>query len=88
MSLSIVTYQNTTIYIRLFYNKAHMILLTIFNLLCINNFNKYLELFLFLGEMSVFYLFTRYRFNWSEVQFSFFSTYAMLTSLIGKYELK
>ncbi|XP_070490268.1 lysosomal proton-coupled steroid conjugate and bile acid symporter SLC46A3-like [Chironomus tepperi] len=35
------------------------------------------------GEMSVIYLFTRYKFNWSEVEFSFFSTYAMLTSLIG-----
>lgn len=37
------------------------------------------------GEMSVIYLFTRYKFNWSEVEFSFFSTYAMLTSLIGKF---
>ena len=36
------------------------------------------------GEMSIIYLFTRYRFNWSEVEFSFFSTYSMLTSLIGK----
>ncbi|CAB0044529.1 unnamed protein product [Trichogramma brassicae] len=35
------------------------------------------------GEMSVMYLFTRYRFNWNEVQFSFFSTYSMVTSLIG-----
>ncbi|KAL1402063.1 hypothetical protein pipiens_006250 [Culex pipiens pipiens] len=35
------------------------------------------------GEMSVIYLFTRYRFNWSEVEFSFFSTYGMLTGLIG-----
>jgi hypothetical protein len=34
--------------------------------------------------MSVIYLFTRYKFNWSEVEFSFFSTYAMLTSLVGK----
>lgn len=33
--------------------------------------------------MSVFYLFTRYQFNWSEVQFSIFSTYNMLTGLIG-----
>ena len=33
--------------------------------------------------MAVFYLFTRFRFNWSEVEFSFFSTYAMLTNLIG-----
>lgn len=37
------------------------------------------------GEMSVFYLFTRYQFNWSEVEFSVFSTYAMLTGLVGKY---
>lgn len=37
------------------------------------------------GEMSVIYLFTRYKFNWSEVEFSFFSTYAMLTSLVGKF---
>ncbi|XP_061704889.1 probable peptidoglycan muropeptide transporter SLC46 isoform X1 [Cydia pomonella] len=35
------------------------------------------------GEMSVMYLFTRYRFNWNEVDFSVFSTYAMCTSLVG-----
>ncbi|KAH8418948.1 hypothetical protein KR222_009358 [Zaprionus bogoriensis] len=35
------------------------------------------------GEMAVTYLFTRFRFNWSEVEFSFFSTYAMFTGLIG-----
>nr|XP_029712975.1 solute carrier family 46 member 3-like [Aedes albopictus]XP_029712976.1 solute carrier family 46 member 3-like [Aedes albopictus]XP_029712977.1 solute carrier family 46 member 3-like [Aedes albopictus]XP_029712978.1 solute carrier family 46 member 3-like [Aedes albopictus] len=35
------------------------------------------------GEMSVIYLFTRYKFNWSEVEFSFFSSYGMLTGLIG-----
>jgi len=35
------------------------------------------------GEMSVIYLFTRYKFNWSEVEFSIFSTYGMLTSLVG-----
>ncbi|XP_047521162.1 solute carrier family 46 member 3-like [Pieris napi] len=35
------------------------------------------------GEMSVMYLFTRYRFNWNEVDFSMFSTYAMCTSLVG-----
>ncbi|XP_041988750.1 solute carrier family 46 member 3-like [Aricia agestis] len=35
------------------------------------------------GEMSVMYLFTRYRFNWNEVDFSMFSTYAMCTSLLG-----
>lgn len=39
----------------------------------------------FTGEMSVIYLFTRYKFNWSEVEFSFFSTYAMLTSLVGEF---
>lgn len=33
--------------------------------------------------MSVIYLFTRYKFNWSEVEFSFFSSYGMLTGLIG-----
>lgn len=36
------------------------------------------------GEMSLFYLFTRYKFNWSEVEFSFFSTYSMGIHLIGK----
>lgn len=36
------------------------------------------------GEMSVIYLFTRYKFNWSEVEFSLFSTYGMLVSLVGK----
>ncbi|XP_046967216.1 solute carrier family 46 member 3-like [Vanessa cardui] len=35
------------------------------------------------GEISVMYLFTRYRFNWNEVDFSMFSTYAMCTSLVG-----
>ncbi|KAJ0177869.1 hypothetical protein K1T71_006742 [Dendrolimus kikuchii] len=35
------------------------------------------------GEMSVVYLFTRFRFNWNEVDFSMFSTYAMCTSLVG-----
>ncbi|KAH9639369.1 hypothetical protein HF086_002058 [Spodoptera exigua] len=35
------------------------------------------------GEMSVMYLFTRYRFNWNEVDFSMFSTYSMCTSLVG-----
>lgn len=37
------------------------------------------------GEMAVMYLFTRYRFNWSEVDFSVFSTYTMMTSLFGTY---
>ncbi|XP_066600366.1 probable peptidoglycan muropeptide transporter SLC46 [Prorops nasuta] len=35
------------------------------------------------GEMSVMYLFVRYRFNWNEVQFSMWSTYGMVTNLIG-----
>lgn len=35
------------------------------------------------GEMSVTYLFTRYKFNWSEVEFSIFSTYSMVLSFIG-----
>lgn len=39
------------------------------------------------GEMSLFYLFTRYKFNWSEVEFSFFSTYSMGIHLIGKWTL-
>lgn len=34
--------------------------------------------------MSLFYLFTRYKFNWSEVEFSLFSTYSMGIHLIGK----
>lgn len=35
--------------------------------------------------MAVTYLFTRFRFNWSEVEFSVFSTYAMITGLVGTY---
>ncbi|XP_075230658.1 putative peptidoglycan muropeptide transporter SLC46 isoform X2 [Lycorma delicatula] len=35
------------------------------------------------GEMTVLYLFTRYRFNWNEVDYSVFSTYSMVTNLIG-----
>lgn len=35
------------------------------------------------GEMVVMYLFTRYRFNWDEVDFSIFSTYSMCTNLLG-----
>lgn len=38
-----------------------------------------------IGEMSVFYLFTRFRFNWNEIEFSIFSTYNMMTGLIGMY---
>lgn len=33
--------------------------------------------------MVVMYLFTRYRFNWDEVDFSIFSTYSMVTNLLG-----
>lgn len=33
--------------------------------------------------MSLFYLFTRYQFNWSEVEFSFFSSYSMGIHLLG-----
>ncbi|KAK5649903.1 hypothetical protein RI129_000932 [Pyrocoelia pectoralis] len=35
------------------------------------------------GEMVVVYLFTRYRFNWDEVDFSIFSTYNMIIGMIG-----
>ncbi|KAL5285026.1 hypothetical protein ACFFRR_007014 [Megaselia abdita] len=35
------------------------------------------------GEFSVVYLFSRFRFNWSEVEFSFYSSYSMLTGLVG-----
>lgn len=47
-----------------------------------------MDFFLILGEMSVGYLFTRYRFNWDEVDFSIFSTYSMVTNLIGKFYFK
>lgn len=33
--------------------------------------------------MSLFYLFVRYKFNWSEVEFSFFSTYSVGVHLLG-----
>lgn len=36
------------------------------------------------GEMAVLYLYMRYRYNWNEVTFSMFSTFAMITNLIGK----
>lgn len=51
--------------------KFSLVYVTIYTCVCI-------------GEMSVMYLFTRFRFNWSEVEFSIFSTYNMLTGLIGK----
>ncbi|CAH2075032.1 unnamed protein product, partial [Iphiclides podalirius] len=35
------------------------------------------------GEFSVLYLFTRYRFNWDEVQYSMWMTYCIVTNLIG-----
>nr|XP_022901640.1 proton-coupled folate transporter-like [Onthophagus taurus]XP_022901641.1 proton-coupled folate transporter-like [Onthophagus taurus] len=35
------------------------------------------------GEMVVMYLFTRYRFNWDEFDFSIFSAYNMITGFIG-----
>lgn len=38
------------------------------------------------GEMQVFYLFTRFKFNWSEMEFSMFSTYSMFTNLVGEYD--
>lgn len=38
------------------------------------------------GEMSVVYLFTRYKFRWSEIEFSLFSTYGTLTGLLGIIE--
>ncbi|CAH0388966.1 unnamed protein product [Bemisia tabaci] len=35
------------------------------------------------GEMHVSYLFARYRFNWDELDYSIFSTFSMITSLVG-----
>lgn len=35
------------------------------------------------GEIAVTYLFTRYKFNWSEVEYSIFSTYSMALQMIG-----
>lgn len=37
--------------------------------------------------MVVMYLFTRYRFNWNEVDYSIFSTYSMMTNLVGKFHV-
>lgn len=39
------------------------------------------------GEFTVMYLFTRFRFNWNEVQYSIWSTYSVVTNLIGKLYL-
>lgn len=36
--------------------------------------------------MNVMYLFTRYRFNWNEVDFSVFNTFAVVTGLVGKLD--
>ncbi|XP_052752601.1 proton-coupled folate transporter-like isoform X2 [Galleria mellonella] len=35
------------------------------------------------GELSVVYLFSRYRFNWDEVKYSIFSTYSLITHAIA-----
>ncbi|KAG6464604.1 hypothetical protein O3G_MSEX014625 [Manduca sexta] len=37
------------------------------------------------GEFTILYLFTRYRFNWDEVQYSMWSTYCIVTNLMGTY---
>ncbi|XP_037298870.1 solute carrier family 46 member 3 [Manduca sexta] len=37
----------------------------------------------FFGETATVYMLTRYRFNWNDVQFSFYQTYHFLVSLIG-----
>ncbi|XP_013184458.2 proton-coupled folate transporter [Amyelois transitella] len=35
------------------------------------------------GELSVMYIFARYRFNWDEVKYSIYSTYSLITHSIG-----
>ncbi|KAL0892459.1 hypothetical protein ABMA27_015568 [Loxostege sticticalis] len=35
------------------------------------------------GELSVMYLFARYRFNWDEVKYSIYSTYSLVTHSVG-----
>ncbi|XP_045521450.1 proton-coupled folate transporter-like [Pieris brassicae] len=35
------------------------------------------------GEMSIMYIFARYRFNWDEVKYSIYSTYSLVTHSIG-----
>lgn len=35
------------------------------------------------GELAVVYLFTRFKFGWSGTEYSVFSTYSMVVSLIG-----
>ena len=49
-----------------------------------NEFKKVLLSLSFSGEMAVLYLYMRYRYNWNEVTFSMFSTFGMVTNLIGK----
>ncbi|CAG4936863.1 unnamed protein product [Colias eurytheme] len=35
------------------------------------------------GELSIMYIFARYRFNWDEVKYSIYSTYSLVTHSIG-----
>ncbi|XP_053602972.1 uncharacterized protein LOC128670958 [Plodia interpunctella] len=35
------------------------------------------------GELSIMYIFARYRFNWDEVKYSIYSTYSLITHSIG-----
>ncbi|VVC97197.1 proton-coupled folate transporter-like [Leptidea sinapis] len=35
------------------------------------------------GELSIMYIFTRYRFNWDEVKYSIYSTYSLVTHSVG-----
>ncbi|XP_076247991.1 putative peptidoglycan muropeptide transporter SLC46 isoform X2 [Calliopsis andreniformis] len=35
------------------------------------------------GEMAVMYLYMRYRYHWNEIMYSMFTTFAMVTNLIG-----
>lgn len=37
------------------------------------------------GETAVRYLFSRFRLNWSGVEFSLFSSFARITQLMGKF---
>ncbi|CAH2232453.1 jg19386 [Pararge aegeria aegeria] len=39
----------------------------------------------FWGEMSIMYIFARYRFNWNEVKYSIYSTYSLVTHAVGEY---
>ena len=40
-------------------------------------------MYAFSGEMSIIYLFTRKKFNWSESEFSFYAAYSMGLNLVG-----